>query len=892
MERILKARRVIAPLVALALATPAAAAAPAGSALWQTFLQPPADARPMVRWWWFGPSATTTEIDREIAAMRAEGFGGFEVQATYPLSPDDPARGIRNVPFLSPPFLAALRHAGETARAADMRIDVTLGSGWPYGGPSVPITQASQEVRQVMLTLPANARRRALPALGPGESVLAMFAEGRRVAYDGGASLSLTPVTHDRKVALFVAGRTGQQVKRAGFGAEGYVVDHLNKAAITDYLDHVGRPLLSAFDGATPPYAMFSDSLEAYGAGWTDDLPAEFRRRRGYDLLDHLPALFDETDAGAPVRFDWARTLTELLDERYFTTITAWAHAHGTRFRTQAYGTPPPTLSSNALVDLPEGEGADWRSFTSTRWATSAAHLYGRPVVSAETWTWLHSPAWAATPLDMKMEADRMFLQGVNQIIGHGWPYSPPGAPEPGWAFYAAAALNDHNPWSAAMPAVTRYLQRTSAMLRMGTPAAAVAIYLPSEDGLAAMRPGHASLNDGMRARLGQSVIDNVLDAGQTFDFIDAAAIRAGALKYKVLVLPALHRIDPAAYRTVAAWVAAGGKVIATDHLPEAAGGLIDGGSAGDSVRATGADLSAPKLRGRVAVVSAAKLDGALRTMLRPDVALAQPNREVGFVHRRLPQGDVYFVVNSSARPLHTQAAFATDNGHGQWWDAVSGARVGAGQGTIAIDLAPYESRFLMFTNETLAEPAPTQVERLADLSTGWAAVAAPGMPNPPAPGTSWTDDPAYATFSGSITYRRTITWSKDAGAGSGRILLDFGEDRPVDLPPADRPIAALAAPVRDAVLVWVNGKPAGAVWAPPWRTDVTDLLRPGANLVELRVMNSALNALSARPKAERRLLTARYGERFQDQDQDKVKARPAGLLGGITLLRTNIVAR
>lgn len=888
MERIWKAFA-IAPLVLVALATPAADAAPAASTLWQTFMHPPEDARPMVRWWWFGPSATPVEIDREIVAMRAEGFGGFEVQATYPLSPDDPTRGIHNVPFLSPPFLAALRHAGETARASGMRIDVTLGSGWPYGGPSVPITQASVSVRLITITAPANVSRVALPALGPGESVLAAFVEGRRVAAINGVSALLTPVSSARPVTVFIAGRTGQQVKRAGVGAEGYVIDHLNKAAITDYLDHVGQPLLSAFQGAPPPYAMFSDSLEAYGAAWTDDLPAEFRRRRGYDLLDHLPALFDETDAGAAVRFDWARTLTELLNERYFTTITAWAHAHGTRFRTQAYGTPPPMLSSNALVDLPEGEGSDWRAFTSTRWATSAAHLYGRPVVSAETWTWLHSPAWAATPLDMKMEADRMFLQGVNQIIGHGWPYSPPDAPEPGWAFYAAAVLNDHNPWSPAMPAVTRYLQRTSAMLRMGAPAADVAIYLPSEDGLAAMRPGRASLNDGMRARLGQAVIDGVLAAGQTFDFIDAAAIRAGALKYKVLVLPALSRIDPAAYRIVAAWVAAGGKVIATEHLPERGGGLIDGDSASRSVGETSAGLSAQNVREQVSVVPTARLATALRAMLHPDMALASPDRDVGFVHRRLPEGDVYFVVNSGPRQLQTHATFAADTGHGQWWDAVSGSRFSAGHGLIAVDLAPYQSRFLIFTQSPPVKPMETQTGQVADLSTGWVGVAAAGLPTPPKPGTSWTDDPAYATFSGSITYRRTVRLRKNALPLSGHIFLDFGKDQPLDLPIAARPAAAIAAPVRDAVLVTVNGKSAGAVWAPPWRIDVTDLLQPGANVVELRVMNSAINALSMRPKADRRLLTARYGERFQDQDQEKVLARPAGLLGKITLLQTTI---
>ena len=99
---------------------------------------------------------------------------------------------------------------------------------------------------------------------------------------------------------------------------------------------------------------------------------------------------------------------------------------HGTLFRSQSYGTPPVTLSSDALVDLPEGEGSQWRRFTATRWAASASHLYGRPVTSSETWTWLHSPVFRATPLDMKAEADLHFLQGVNQLIGHGFPYSPP----------------------------------------------------------------------------------------------------------------------------------------------------------------------------------------------------------------------------------------------------------------------------------------------------------------------------------------------------------------------------------------------------------------------------------------------------------------------------------
>jgi len=116
-------------------------------------------------------------------------------------------------------------------------------------------------------------------------------------------------------------------------------------------------------------------------------------------------------------------------------------------------------LATNAHVDLPEGEGVQWKSLSSTRWASSASHIYDRPITSSETWTWLHSPSFRATPLDMKAEADLHVLQGVNQLIGHGWPYTAEGVEYPGWRFYAAAVFNDRNPWWTVMPDVAAYLQ-------------------------------------------------------------------------------------------------------------------------------------------------------------------------------------------------------------------------------------------------------------------------------------------------------------------------------------------------------------------------------------------------------------------------------------------------
>src|SRR3569833_2847305 len=109
-----------------------------------------------------------------------------------------------------------------------------------------------------------------------------------------------------------------------------------------------------------------------------------------------------------------------------------------------------------------------WRQFSDTRWAAAAGHLFGKNVISSETRTWLHSPAIRATPLDMKAEADLHFLQGITQLVGHGRPYSPHGAGEPGWRMYAAGAFYALYPWWAVMPDLSSYLQRVSFALRQG----------------------------------------------------------------------------------------------------------------------------------------------------------------------------------------------------------------------------------------------------------------------------------------------------------------------------------------------------------------------------------------------------------------------------------------
>lgn len=888
------------PLLALALSCAFAAHAAGPSTSFADVAQhlqvPPPDARPMMRWWWFGPAVVKPELEREILAMKAGGIGGVEIQPVYPMELDDAARGIRNVPYLSPEFLDAVSFANRTARANGMRVDMTLASGWPYGGPHVTVGEAAARLRQDVIDVPAGATSFALPAVMNGEKLIAAFAGADvdpallrplpvQAGTDGRASIA--PAQTPRKVVVYIASRTGQQVKRAALGAEGFVLDHLSRKAVDHHLATVAEPLMKAF-GDAPPYAVFSDSLEVYNTDWTDDFVAEFKRRRGYDIVPHLPAVFTGQGTDAPaIRHDWALTQTELVNERYLTPIDDWAKKHGTRFRSQTYGEPAVSLSSNRLVVLPEGEGPQFREFSFTRLATSAGHLYGRPVISAETWTWLHSPAFAATPLDMKAEADRMLLEGVNQFIGHGWPYTPPGTIEPGYAFYAAAVFNDHNPWWNVMPAVTGYLTRMSWLMRQGEPANQVAVLLPNDDVYAALVPGKVSLSAAMHTHVTPALTAQILDAGQNLDYIDAEAILALGVRYPVLVLPHVTRLAPDVVDRLADYVRGGGHIIAVGGAPSLAPGHLDAARVSAAVAAKAKALFAsPNVR---VVASDDAVGAALQAVLAPDMRLSAQASDVGFVRRKLRDADIYFIANTSNRPVHAQASFAADRKAAAWVDPDSG-RMTAATLPAALDLAPCESRVLVLADAlpSLAAPVGATAE-IADLSHDWN-LRFPGQAQVRRLDAlrSWTDDEATRHFSGVATYEKDVELTA-AQLRSSRLVLDFGPGTPLASAPAVPAgmRAMFESPVREAAQVVVNGRSAGAVWHPPYAVDVTGLLRPGRNRIEVRVANLALNALAGHALPDYRLLSARYGQRFVPQDTALIAPQPAGLLGPVKLLGT-----
>ncbi|WP_328520584.1 glycosyl hydrolase [Kribbella sp. NBC_00359] len=778
------------------------------------FRTPPPEGRPMMRWWWFGPSVDRRELDRQLGAMAAAGLGGVEVAFVYPLGPVD-------TPFGSDKFLDDVRHAARTARDLGLRFDLTMGSGWSFGGGHIGPDLAARRLCWDRREIGPEAYDVPAVAAWPGDEVVAAFVgEGSAGVPTSFVEIPVSDGTirvprgnGPREVVIASSRLTGQNVKRAAAGAEGPVLDHYSAAAAAEHIRCVAEPLLTA---ATPELvgSVFCDSLEVYQADWTANILEEFGRRRGYELRPRLYELLVDTTGSRQLRIDFHRTLSELYEENFVAVFQRWAAGHGVPFRIQSYGEPPATMSSYRFADLFEGEGWGWTSIPETRWASSAASIHGRSVVSAEAWTWVHSPSFRATPLDLKGEAHEHFLSGVNQLIGHGWPYSPSGGPGLGWIFYAAGALDDRNPWWPVATDLFGYLHRLSWLLQQGTPVRPVKVYVPASDAYAEM---HGSLNlyRTVRRLIGDDIPRSIRSAGLDFDLIDDDA---------------LSLIDPAEVPLV---------VVPPDAtMPEATTRWLD------AVRAAG---------GSVVGDPSAVLPAAPVTA--PD--------DVGVVHRRLDDGDVYFVANTGNEPRTVRC-----DGPVEQWDPFTGAVTVIDGAEVTLDA--YEATVLVPTSSSVERVAVEEVT-VGSGGGAWMVAFADGTTPVTLPH-RWEDDPGRAAYSGSATYQTSVELP-DLDA-STRVLLDFGAGQAVPAEtetylPAHSYRAMLVPPIGVAAEIWLNDTLCGTLWAPPYRVDLTHAAQPGPNDLRIVVHNTAANALAAddhlAPLVES--VTAQYGRRFDLQN-------------------------
>jgi hypothetical protein len=726
----------------------------------------------MTRWWWFGGAVTPEEITRELTFMREAGLGGAEIQPVYPVAVDDPARGVRHLRYHTQEWFELLRHAVREARRLGLQLDFTLGSGWPYGGPFVPTRLAARRLRALWQDLAGPRRFSWLlsPHLTGDERVVAVVAApvGRGQEPDLARSRVLadqprkeTPGSRDElwirdwpvpegewRVLVVIDSPTGQQVKRPTLGMEGSVLDHHSREAMQLFLRAAGDRVMEALrETAEPPFrSVFCDSLEVYGADWTPDLLAGFRARRGYDLAPLLPALWQEAGPKTPhVRHDYHLTLSELMLENFFRPLAEWSERRGMKARIQAHGALADVMQAYGIAHIPEGENIFFGdrymvNLRHRRLASSAAHLYGRRLVSSETYTWLRLPLFLGTLEMMKAATDSVFLDGLNHVVNHGYSYSPPAAGEPGWHFYAATEINHTNTWWRHYPHLARYVQRAQALLQHGEPVNPVAVYLPLSDIYARHGAGGIHIDVEAEKAIDPELLSGLRARGYDFDIVhdDALArlarveggrLRAGFGAYSVVIVPGARFMPPESARRLAELAVEGGHVIFVERLPEGAAGLADQEARSADVRGSLEGLwggrtpaagevaaagrgSAALVRGRAAAFErlASVLGTDFRIVQAGDgsaEALQAAVENVGFLHRRAGGSDYYLVANISALERDLRVRFAAGHRAPERWNAETGGRfpvayeyvVEAGRKLTAVELRldPFESCFVVF---------------------------------------------------------------------------------------------------------------------------------------------------------------------------------------------------
>jgi hypothetical protein len=914
---------------------------------------PPAtrQTRPWTRWWWMGSSVDDSGLTAALEAYRRAGLGGVEITPIYGVAGQEE----RFVPYLSPAWVDRLRHTLREAQRLDLGVDMATGTGWPFGGPWVPAELAPKTLahrayavaggqrlaepvrfRQEPLQRTAGNQVDRAPLKQPVEAngnLQALALDQVRfprdlplvalvATSDGGATLDLTarvgtdgaldwtaPPGRWTLHALF-QGDHGKMVERAAPGGEGNVIDHFAAKAIRAYLERFDRAL--AGPDLAGLRAFFNDSYEvddATGqADWTPALLDEFQRRRGYDLRHHLPALFgeDTPDRSTRVLVDYRETISDLLLDTFTREWQGFAKRHGALARNQAHGSPANILDLYAATDIPETEGNE---LLRMKWATSAAHVSGRRLASAEAATWL-GEHFLSTLSDVRRAVDLFFLSGVNHVFYHGTAYSPPAEPWPGWLFYAAVHFNPGNSWWTDLGALNQYVTRVQSFLQDGRPDNDVLLYFPFHEALAARGPGLLEHFGDARPTLQGTPFDEAAQAlqqqGYGFDFVSdrqlqgvqaaAGRLTTGGASYATVIVPGSRQVSLPALRRLLALAREGATVIAFHPLAQDVPGLAHLEARRAELRALLAEVRFAEA-GRDGVREARVGRGVLLhgEALAPLLARAGVRREsmvdagLQFTRRRLGEDRVYFVANRGTAPVDGWVSLAAPGRGVALFDPMQGGR-GYGRTRQAKDgglevylqLPAGESAILVAKGAPAGREEHPYWKALPpgeEIRGTWSIRFVEGGPERPADIeaaalTSWTafEGEAVKAFSGTATYSIPFPRPKTAAVA---YALDLGE-------------------VHDSARVRLNGQDLGTLIGPGFRIVIDGAGLAPANLLEVSVSNLMANRIAFLDRQKvrwKKFYNVNFPSRLPENrgpdglfHADHWPPLPSGLLGPVTL--------
>ncbi len=746
----------------------------------QQWPKPLPEAKAGTRWWWMGSAVDKENLWWNLSEYAKAGIGAVEITPLYGVQGNEK----NELPFLSPEWMQALKDVQDISRRVGIEVDMNCGTGWPFGGPLVPVEEAACK---------------------------ALF----RDTVIGGSSTYTLAI-----------GRTKQKVKRAAPGGEGWVIDHFDRQAVRHYLDRFDKAF--AESGVAWPHTFFNDSYEVYGANWTPTLFDEFQKRRGYDLRQHLPELLGKVDDGNKVLADYRETLSDLLYENFTQQWVDWAHSHGVLVRNQAHGSPANLLDLYAAVDIPEIEGFGLSEFgikglrrdpgmtrknfsdiSMLKYASSAAHVMGKPFTSSETFTWL-TEHFRTSLSQMKPDLDLMFTCGVNHVFFHGTCYSPKDNPWPGWKFYASIDMSPTNSIWRDAPYMMQYIERCQSFLQMGQPDNDFLVYLPVRD----MWRKRLPRKDGKPWNLGEDLL-------MQFD-IHSMDEKAPEFIRSILTIDSLgYDCDYISDRQLAKVRIENGMLMTEGGTRYKALIIPSGTTVDDRLKALITSLSSYIIYGEDAADMARYAIRAIR--------------------RTNSDGHHYFITNLTPSDVCQETTLAVPFQRATWYDAMTGDIIPAAvkDSKVLVNLRSGESRILVVNPEAKATFSALTFPRNTETTHQPTSIALAGpwtlTFTEEAPKVNqtfkldklqtWeTLSPEAAVTMGTGIYSTTFRLTKQQA--KQRWLLDLGD-------------------VRESARVYLNGQFLGSAWAVPYILDCHNALKKGRNELRIEVTNLPANRIS-----------------------------------------------
>ena len=800
------------------------------------------ETKPGSRWWWMGSAVDETNLRYLIQEYARAGIGTLEITPIYGVQGNEK----NEIGYLSERWLQMLGVCQQEGEAQGIDIDMNGGTGWPFGGPSVTLSEAAAKLEhdaqvltsdgQTPLTmkLTANSQKTlsrvmAFPQTGTDGQVtdITAMAQGNTLTWTA-------PVGSWRLIAVY-CGRTMQQVKRAAPGGEGYVLDHYDSTAVANYLKRFDERFGQY--GAQWPHSFFNDSYEVYGADWTPRMFEQFERLRGYRLEDHIDQLLGyATDAANQVLADYRQTLSDLLLENFTRQWTQWAHHHDVTTRNQAHGSPGNLLDFYATVDIPETEGfgisplpvsglrqdpgftsENLSDLSTLKYASSAAHVTGKRLTSSETFTWL-TEHFRTSLSQMKPDMDLMFLAGVNHIFFHGTTYSPEEAAWPGWKFYASIDMSPTNSIWRDAPSMMQYADRCQRFLQMGQPDNDVLVYAPFQY---AMHQNSGANSARLQLFDINTLSQKVPSVVTVLKYLQAAGIDADFVSDRQLLATTC---DANGRLTTE-----GGTAYRALLVPEKQYMPADVQKHLDELQAAGATIVYSKK------ASGIKSLGVEGEPMATELGLR-------YLRRRNETGHHYFIANLSATDISGYTRLCVPMQSAALFDPLTGQVRQAetdGEGRVWLALKSGQSVILQtYDMPVTTEKTDVPVVEMAGIAIDgpWTLSFTPALGPFAMTATTYaldhlqtweTLDEQTACFMGTGVYETTLSVSSElVEMAAGGLLLRLGD-------------------VRESARVYINEVYAGCAWSVPFELNVTGLLHEGDNRLRIEVTNLPANRIS-----------------------------------------------